>query len=134
MDEFEILENQAKELFKAFPDLEFKTIAAFTLIVGWLLTAEHAQVFICNHPLISILGSIIAFGSFAIAQIFFLMGHHKKLSNVHLRMKSLAHEKGYSSEVVNTYDVSFYLPASYAVINVLFCTAIITLIGVIGYA
>ena len=48
-NEFSLVHEQVKELFKAFPELEFKTIAAFALVIGWLLTAENAQTLIRNN-------------------------------------------------------------------------------------
>ncbi|TQV65836.1 hypothetical protein FKG94_27920 [Exilibacterium tricleocarpae] len=134
MKEFEILENQARDLYKAFPELEFRTIAAFTLIIGWLLTAEHAQSFILNNAFISKLSASFAFGSFAIVQAIFLRGHYLNLSRVCSALEAVAKENGYSLVIVNTYRVSSFLPISYALINVLFCLAIVTLVVVIGSA
>lgn len=132
MSDFEILESQAKDLFRAFPDLEFKTIAAFTLIIGWLLTAEHAQSFIVKNSTISLLGAGFAFGMFSIVQIFFLRGHYLKLLEVSSAMENLAKSGDHAIEIVNTYKVGPFLPVSYAAINVAFCFAIITLVYVIG--
>ena len=132
MDEFQLLSDQAKELFKAFPELEFKTLAALTIIIGWLLTSGNAQQFLSTHSFLSQLGTTIAMGSFAIVQIAFLRGHYKKIETVLGQLEKLAVERGFSSVVVDTYRVSPILPVSYALINIVFSSAIVVVVYVLG--
>ena len=134
MTEYELLMDQAKELFKAFPELEFKTIAALTLIIGWLLTAGNAQQFILNHPLVSRWGTGLAMGSFAVMQCIYLWGHDRKINKIHHRLSSLTGELNYSYIVTDAYKVSGFLPVSYAFINIIFCIAIYVLVHVISQA
>ncbi len=132
MDEFELLAVQAKELFKALPEQEFKTIAAFTLIIGWLLTASSAQEFVAANAQVSKFGSVLALGGFVIIQTGLLWGHYQKIKNIHARLTELAVDKGFSQVVVDTYRVSPFLPVVYALINIIFCIVIIVLVFTIA--
>ncbi|OED41909.1 hypothetical protein AB833_08730 [Chromatiales bacterium (ex Bugula neritina AB1)] len=132
MNDFEILENQARDLFKSLPELEFKTIAVFTLIIGWLLTAEQAQNFIRDNSGISISGTVLMLALLAIFQSLFLKAHYKRLTAVRIALEELAEANGRSVEIARTYELNCFLPIAYACINVLFCIAIVALVVLIG--
>ena len=132
MTDLELLNDQAKELFKAFPELEFKTIASFTLIIGWLLTAKNAQNFIVNHADVAMMGTYFAMMSFSIVQCVFLWGHHQSLRSVYNQLSQVAEANGISQSAIKIYNLNGFLPLAYAFINIIFCAAISIIVNMIG--
>ena len=129
--EFDLLYSQATELFKAFPEFQFKTVTALLVIIGWLVTSSGAQTFIHDNSAVALPSSIIAFSLLIIFKFVWIHGHYRRMRETHRRLVALAPLKGVSVESVAVFDLRPVLPATYLVVNVLLSLAAVTVVWLI---
>jgi hypothetical protein len=129
--EFDLLYSQATELFKAFPEFQFKTVTALLVIIGWLVTSGGAQTFIHDNSAVALPSSVIAFGLLIIFKFVWIIGHYRRMREMHRRLIALAPMKGVSVESVAVFDLRPVLPATYLVVNILLSSAAVTVIWLI---
>lgn len=131
--EFDLLYSQASELFKAFPEFQFKTVTALLVIIGWLVTSGGAQTFIHDNAAVALPSAIVAFGLLIAFKFVWVIGHYRRIRDMHGRLVALAPIKGLSVESVAVFDMRPVLPVTYLVVNVLLSSAALTVIWLICY-
>lgn len=129
--EFSLIYEQAKECFKAFPEYQFKTVSAILIIIGWLLTATSAQIFIAQHSTVTLPATLFAFCMLMFFKFVWILGHYQQMRRLHERLVGLAKSEGFSSETVEVFKLSAVLPATYLMVNVLLCSAVIVVVWMI---
>jgi len=129
--EFDLLYSQATELFKAFPEFQFKTVTALLVIIGWLVTSEGAQRFISHNSVVALPATVIAFALLIAFKFLWIIGHYRRMAAMHRRLVELAPSKGLPPESVSVLRLGPVLPISYLVVNVLLCLAAVTVVWLI---
>ena len=116
--EFDLLYAQATEAAKAFPEYQFKTVAAMSVIIGWLITSDGAQKFIKLHASVTLPGAMLAFGLLIGLKVIWILGHQGRMNDMHARLAKLATTEGVSPSVLDFMRPGRLLPATYLLVNV----------------
>lgn len=129
--EFDLLYAQGSELFKAFPEYQFKTVTALLVIIGWLVTSESAQKFIAQHAGIAMPATFMACGVLVCFKFVWIGGHYARMRLLHDRLVALAPAKGLTAASVDCLRLGPMLPLTYLVVNVLLCSATMVVVWLI---
>jgi hypothetical protein len=116
--EFDLLYTQAIEVAKAFPEYQFKTVAAMSIIIGWLITSEGAQKFIKVHASVTLPGAMLAFGLLIGLKFIWILGHQRRMNHMYARLVKLAATEGVSPSALDFIPLGKLLPATYIIVNV----------------
>ncbi len=129
--EFDIIYSQAENLLKTLPEYQFNTAAAMIIIIGWLLTAETAQVFIHSNAKTVLPATAFAFGILAIFKIFWVRMHVNKINLCHRRLQALSESLGLSVGSIDIFKINPVITYTYYFINALMSLAIIVTVYLI---
>jgi hypothetical protein len=121
--DFDVLYSQAIELFKAFPEYQFKTVTAMLVIIGWLISSETAQKFIRLHPDTALPWGIAAFSLLAVLKGVWVYGHYNRINLLHARLVQLAPSQSLSAESLAQLKIGKVLPLTYVLVNAMLCAA-----------
>jgi len=130
-NDFDLVYSQATELFKAFPEFQFKTVTALLVIIGWLVTSDGAQKFINVNAVVTLPATIVAFAFLVAFKFVWIIGHYKRMRELYAQLSMLAPAQGVSVESIATLRLSPVLPATYLVVNILLCLAAVTVVWLI---
>jgi hypothetical protein len=122
--EFDIIYSQAENLLKTFPEYQFKTITAMIIVIGWLLTAETAQIFIRANADIVVPATAVTFTVLAVFKILWIKLHVGKIQLSYLRLKVLAEKLGLSDDSIDIFNIGSVITYTYFVINTLMSVAV----------
>ncbi len=117
--EFDLLYAQVVELTKAFPEFQFKTVATLSVIIGWLITSEGAQAFVKTHEVVTLPGSMLAFGVLIVLKFIWIVGHKRRIDQMHARLVLLAPGAELPPTALDFLRLGPVLPATYIVVNVI---------------
>ena len=119
--DFDALYGQAIELSKAFPDHQFKTVTAMLVVIGWLVSSETAQKFICRHSGTALPLGIAAFGLLVVLKAVWIHGHYHRVNELHARLVRLAPSQSLTAESVAQLKIGKVLPLTYLLVNAVLC-------------
>jgi hypothetical protein len=129
--EFDLVYAQAVDLFKAFPEYEFKTVAALTVIIGWLVTSDGAQAFIKTHAAVTLPGTELAFGLLIVLKSIWILGHYRRMNRMHCHLVGLAKSNELPPSAVEMLRLGPILPITYFLVNVVLSTVAIAVVWLI---
>ena len=107
--DFDALYSQAIELFKAFPEFQFKTVTEMLVILGWLVSSDTAQKFIKLHSDVALPAGIAAFALLLILKSLWILGHYNRVKALHQRLVVMAPDHGLSAELARQHDIAAQL-------------------------
>ena len=122
--EFDIIYSQAENLLKTFPEYQFKTITAMIIVIGWLLTAETAQLFIRANADVVLPATAVTFTVLAVFKVLWIKLHVGKIKLSYLRLKVLAEKLGLSNDSIDLFNLGSVITYTYFVINTLMSVAV----------
>jgi hypothetical protein len=122
--EFEIIYSQAENLLKTFPEYQFKTVTAMIIVIGWLLTAETAQIFIRANVEVVLPATAFTFTVLAVFKILWIKLHVGKIKLSYLRLKILSEKLGLSNDSIDIFNLGSVITYTYFVINTLMSVAV----------
>lgn len=129
--EFDLVYLQATELLKAFPDFQFKTVTALLVIIGWLVTSEGAQKFIHLNAATTLPATLATFALLVAFKFVWIIGHFRRMRELYAQLTILASEQGVSINCIAGLRLSPLLPATYLVVNILLCVAVVAVVWLI---
>jgi len=129
--EFEIVYSQAEILLKTFPDYQFKTVTAVVIVLGWLLTAETAQIFIRAHGDITFPATTLAFSLLTVLEFIWLRAHSNRIHNCYLKLKELIVDMGISHQCIDLFKLDKRLYLTYFAVNFLMSLAVVVTVYLI---
>ena len=122
--EFDIIYSQAENLLKTFPEYQFKTVTAMIIVIGWLLTAETAQLFIRANADVVLPATAVTFTVLAVFKVLWIKLHVGKIKLSYLRLKVLAEKLGLSNDSIDLFNLGSVITYTYFVINTLMSVAV----------
>ena len=122
--EFDIIYSQAETLLKTFPEYQFKTVTAMIIVIGWLLTAETAQIFIHANADVVLPATAFTFTVLGVFTILWTKIHVGKIQLSYVRLKVLAEKLGVSNDRIDLFNIGSLLAYTYFVINTLMASGV----------
>jgi len=122
--EFDIIYSQAETLLKTFPEYQFKTVTAMIIVIGWLLTAETAQIFIHANADVVLPATAFTFTVLGVFTILWTKIHVGKIQLSYVRLKVLAEKLGVSNDSIDLFNIGSLLAYTYFVINTLMASGV----------
>lgn len=122
--EFDIIYSQAETLLKTFPEYQFKTVTAMIIVIGWLLTAETAQIFIHANADVVLPATAFNFTVLGVFTILWTKIHVGKIQLSYVRLKVLAEKLGVSNDSIDLFNIGSLLAYTYFVINTLMASGV----------
>lgn len=130
---FSLIYSQAELLLKTFPEYQFKTVTAIVIVLGWLLTAETAQLFISQHAQVTFPATALAFTILTIFEYIWLKAHANKIKRSYLKLKELSVQLNLSTDCIELFNLDDRLYKTYVLLNVLLSLSVVTTVYLICY-
>ena len=129
--DFNLVYGQASDLAKGFPDSQFKTLASLFVVIGWLLTAATAQMFIRSHAVLAVPATFALFTMLIVFKAIWIVGYYHRANALHARLLAIADAQALSRETVEIFKVTPLVPITFFVVNLVTCVAIMAIVGLI---
>ena len=131
LTEFKLVYERASKLAEDLPDAQFKTVASLLVILGWLITAETAQLFIRAHRAVTLPATVLAVTLFIVFKAVWIGSHYARTRTLYARLTVLAKANDLSPGTVEAFRPNLATAATLFVVNVIVCCAIAVCVALI---